>query len=103
MKTFSVLSVTVALTLLGAVPGAHAASFKSCGTVNSVPGGPAKYSVKGVTCKKARKILKRANFTLCFDNTIPNWEKVFTDVPGGRMLTLKNGAKAIKTNGCVDR
>jgi hypothetical protein len=41
---------------------------------------------------------------LCFDNQIPGWKKEWRALPGGgRALTLKKGAKAIKTNACSPR
>jgi hypothetical protein len=39
--------------------------------------------------------------THCFDNQIPGWKKEWRALPnGGRALTLKKRAEAIKTNAC---
>jgi hypothetical protein len=41
---------------------------------------------------------------LCFDNPIPGWRKEWQVLPnGGKALTLKKRAKAIKTNACSPR
>jgi hypothetical protein len=49
-------------------------------------------------------VLRTASMTLCFDNQIPGWTKAWRALPGGgRALTLKKGAKAIKTDACSPR
>jgi hypothetical protein len=100
MKTF--LAVLLALTPAAAIsaPSAEAASFKPCGSFQ-VYGGKANYQAKGVSCRAAKKVLRDASMTLCFDNQIPGWKKEWRGLPnGGKALTLKKGAKAIKTNAC---
>jgi hypothetical protein len=84
-----------------AAPSAGAATFKSCGSL-TIPGtGKATYKAKGLKCAAAKKVLQNAGLGLCFDNAIPGWKKEWRALPsGGRELTLKQGAKAIRTNAC---
>jgi hypothetical protein len=101
MKTSFLVLLALASTLALCAPAAHAASFKSCGSFKLDGGGRAKYQAKGVACRKAKKVLRDASLTLCFDNQIPGWKKQWRALPnGGKALTLKKGAKAIKTNAC---
>ena len=94
----AVLALTVALAL--PAPG-QAASFKSCGTFQAAGTGKARYQAKGMSCRAAKRVLRGAGMTLCFDNAIPGWRKEWRALPsGGRALTLKKGDKAIKTNAC---
>jgi len=82
-------------------PSAEATSFKPCGSFKVYGGGKANYQAKGVSCRAAKKVLVGASMTLSFDNQIPGWKKEWRALPGGgRALTLKQGAKAIKTNAC---
>ena len=101
MKTSFLSLLAIASILALSAPAAHAASFKSCGTFKVYGAGKAKYQAKGVSCRAAKKVLRGASLTLCFDNQIPGWKKQWRALPnGGRALTLKKGAKAIKTNAC---
>jgi hypothetical protein len=103
MKT-SLAIVLVAALAVGIAGPAQAATYKRCGSVTLEGTGKAKYQAKGVTCTKARKVLRGAGLTLCFDNQITGWTKVWRALPdGGRALTLKRGAKGIKTNACSPR
>jgi hypothetical protein len=100
MKTSFALLLALASAATISAPSAEAASFKACGSFQ-VYGGKAKYQAKGVSCRAAKKVLRDASGTLCFDNQIPGWKKEWRALPsGGRALTLKKGAKAIKTNAC---
>ena len=101
MKTsFALLLALVSAAVISA-PSAEAATFKPCGSFQVYGGGKAKYQVKVVTCRAAKRVLVGASMTLCFDNQVPGWTKVWRALPGGgRALTLKKGAKAIKTNAC---
>ena len=100
MKTTFVLLLVLAAAALSA-PGAEAASFKSCGSVQIDSVGKAGVRAKVVSCKAARKVIRDAGITLCFDNQIPGWTKEWRPLAnGGKALTLKKGAKAIKTNAC---
>jgi hypothetical protein len=101
-------SLALLLALLSAAamsaPGAAAAEFKPCGSFPVYGGGKAKFQAKGVTCRNAKKVLQDASLTLCFDNVIPGWRKEWRALPnGGKALTLKKRAKAIKTNACSPR
>ena len=54
-----------------------------------------------MSCNAAKKVLRDAGITLCFDNQIPGWTKQWRALPdGGTALMLTKGAKAIKTNAC---
>ena len=54
-----------------------------------------------MSCRAAKKVLRDAGITLCFDNQIPGWKKEWRALPnGGTALMLTKGAKAIKTNAC---
>jgi hypothetical protein len=104
MKTSFALLLAVASIAAIPAPGAEAAAFKPCGSFKVSGGGKAKYQSKGVSCRAAKKVLVGASMTLCFDNQIPSWRKEWRALPtGGRALTLKKGAKAIKTNACSPR
>ena len=82
-------------------PGAEAASFKRCGSFKIAGAGKAKYQAKGVSCRRAKQVLRGASLSLCFDNQIPGWKKEWRPLAnGGKALTLKRGAKAIKTDAC---
>ena len=101
LKSPVVLLLTMALSLAVSAPGADAASFKRCGTFPVYGGGKARYQAKGVSCRAAKKVLRSASLTLCFDNPIPGWKKQWRALPnGGRALTLTKGAKAIRTDAC---
>jgi hypothetical protein len=102
MKTAIALLLALASAAAFSAPGAEAAAFKSCGSVRIDGAGKATYRVKGgVSCRAAKKVLRDAAITLCFDNQIPGWEKQWRALPnGGKALTLTKGAKAIKTNAC---
>ena len=101
MKTSFALLLALASAVAIAAPTAEAASFKRCGSFQVDGGGKAKYQAKGVSCRAAKKVLRDASISLCFDNQIPGWKKEWRALPsGGRALTLKKGAKAIKTNAC---
>lgn len=94
-----VLLAAGAAVLLSAAP-AGAAAAKRCGTFAG-PVGKAKYSAKNVSCKAARKVLTQDAMGLCFDNQVPGWKKEWRPTSsGGRTLTLRKGAKVIKTNAC---
>ena len=100
------LAVLLAVAWVAAVsaPGAEAASFKRCGSLQIAGLGKAKYQAKGVTCRRAKKVLRDASISLCFDNQIPGWKKEWRPLAnGGKTLTLKKGAKAIRTNACSAR
>ena len=57
-----------------------------------------------MSCRRAKKVLRDASVTLCFDNQILGWKKEWRPLAGGgKALTLKSGAKAIKTNACSPR
>ena len=105
MKTSFLLLLAIASAVALCAPSiAHAAAFKSCGSFKVYGGGKAKYQAKGVSCRSAKKVLRGASLTLCFDNQIPGWKKEWRALPnGGKALTLKKGAKAIKTNACSPR
>jgi hypothetical protein len=104
MKTSFALLLALASAAAISAPSAEAASFKSCGSFQVDGGGKAKYQAKGVSCRAAKKVLRDASTSLCFDNPIPGWKKEWRALPsGGRALTLKKGAKAIKTNACSPR
>ena len=104
MKTSFLLLLAIASAVAFSGPVAEAASFKSCGSFTSSGTGKAKYQAKGVSCRRAKKVLRGAALTLCFDNQIPGWKKEWRALPnGGKALTLKKGAKAIKTNACSPR
>ena len=76
--------------------GAEAASLRSCGKYDGE-----RYQAKNLSCKAAKKVLAGAGLTLCFDNEIPGWRKVWKPLPsGGRALSLEKGAKVIKTSAC---
>lgn len=101
VKTSFALLLALSSAAAISVPSAEAASFKPCGSFQSYGGGKAKYQAKGVSCRAARKVLVDASLTLCFDNQIPGWKKEWRALPsGGKALTLKRGAKAIKTSAC---
>jgi hypothetical protein len=101
--SFSLLLVLASAAAISA-PSAEAASFKACGSFQVSGGARAKYQAKGVSCRAAKKVLRNASVSLCFDNQIPGWKKEWRALPdGGRALTLKKGAKAIKTNACSPR
>lgn len=98
--TFALLLVLAAAAALSA-PGAEAASFKSCGSVQIDSVGKARVRAKVVSCNAAKKVLRDAGITLCFDNQIPGWTKQWRALPdGGTALMLTKGAKAIKTDAC---
>ena len=96
------LAILLALALAVGIAGpAPAATYKRCGSVTIEGTGKAKVQAKGVTCTKAKRVLRGAGMTLCFDNQITGWTKVWRALPdGGRALMLKRGAKGIKTNAC---
>ena len=101
MKTSFLLLLAIASALALSAPVAQAASFKACGSFKVDGVGKAKYKAKGVACRTAKKVLRDASITLCFDNQIPGWKKEWRALAnGGKALTLKKGAKAIKTNAC---
>ena len=101
MKTSIALLLALASAALISAPSAEAATFKSCGSFRVDGVGRATYKAKGVSCRSAKKVLRDASITLCFDNQIPGWTKEWRALPnGGKALTLKKGAKAIKTNAC---
>jgi len=101
MKTSCALLLALVAAAAISAPSAEAASFKSCGSFQVSGGARAKYQVKGVSCRAAKKVLRNASMSLCFDNQIPGWKKEWRALSnGGRALTLKKGAKAIKTNAC---
>lgn len=101
-KTVALLFV-LALTAAGGSP-AEAASFKRCGSFTHYAGVKAQYQAKNISCRAAKKVLRNAGMTLCFDNQIRGWKKVWRGLPnGGKALTLTRGAKAIKTNACSPR
>lgn len=57
-----------------------------------------------MSCRAAKKVLRDASLSLCFDNQIPGWTKEWRALPsGGKAVTLKKGAKAIKTTACSPR
>ncbi len=98
--SFALLLALVSAAAISA-PSAEAAAFKPCGSFQVYGGGKAKYQAKGVSCRAAKKVLRNASISLCFDNQIPGWKKEWRALPsGGRALTLKKGAKAIRTNAC---
>ena len=100
------LAILLAVASAAAIsaPGAEAASFKRCGSLQIAGVGKAKYQAKGVTCRRAKKVLRDASISLCFDNQIPGWKKEWRPLAnGGKTLTLKKGAKAIRTNACSPR
>lgn len=104
MKTSFLLVLAIASAVALSAPAAEAASLRSCGSFKLYGGGKAKYQAKGVSCRAAKKVLRGASLTLCFDNQIPGWKKEWRALPnGGKALTLKKGAKAIKTNACSPR
>jgi hypothetical protein len=104
MKCSLALLLALATAAAFSAPGAQAASFKRCGSLQIAGLGKAKYQAKGVSCRRAKKVLRDASVTLCFDNQIPGWKKEWRPLAnGGRALTLKKGAKAIKTNACSPR
>jgi len=104
MKRSLAVLLAVASAAAISAPGAEAASFKRCGTFQTAGTGKATYQAKGVSCRRAKKVLRNASMTLCFDNQIPGWKKEWRGLTnGGKALTLKNGAKAIKTNACSPR
>jgi hypothetical protein len=104
MKTSFLVLLVIASSLTIAAPAASAASFKSCGSFKMDGGGKAKYQAKGISCRKAKSVLRGAGMTLCFDNQISGWKKQWRALPnGGKALTLKKSAKAIKTNACSPR
>jgi hypothetical protein len=104
MKTSFALLLALASAAAISAPGAAAASFKPCGTFQVYGAEKANYQAKGVTCRAAKTVLRDASMSLCFDNQIPGWKKEWRALPsGGRALTLKKGAKAIKTNACSPR
>lgn len=96
------LALVLALALAASIAGpAQAATYKRCGSVSLEYMGKSKYQAKGVSCAKAKTVLRGAGMTLCFDNQITGWTKVWRALPdGGKALTLKKGAKGIKTNAC---
>lgn len=101
MKTSFALLLALASAAAISAPSAEAVSFKPCGVFQVYGGGKAKYQAKGVSCRAAKKVLRNASVSLCFDNQIPGWKKEWRALPsGGTALTLKKGAKAIKTNAC---
>ncbi len=102
MKTAFALLLALTSVAAFSAPGAEGAAFKSCGSVKIDDVGKATYRVKGgVSCRAAKKVLRDAAITLCFDNQIPGWKKEWRGLPnGGTALTLTKGAKAIKTNAC---
>jgi hypothetical protein len=102
MRTLCAILLTLATAAAIFAPSAGAASFKPCGSVQLDGTGKAKYRAKGVSCRAAKKVLRDASLSLCFDNQIPGWKKEWRAGPGGTKtgLTLKKGAKAIKTNAC---
>lgn len=101
MRTLCALLLTLATAAAIFAPSAGAASFKPCGSFQVYGGGKAKYQAKGVACRAAKKVLRDASISLCFDNQIPGWKKEWRALPsGGKALTLKKGSKAIKTNAC---
>ena len=102
MRMLLRLVLIAASVSLAAAPAAGAGSFKSCGKLK-IDGSNAGYSVKGISCRSAKKVLARAGYSLCFDNRIKGWTKVWTPVAGGRALSLKSGAKVIKTKACSPR
>lgn len=103
MRTLRALVLSLAAAAALSAPSAHAASFEPCGTFK-IYGSKAKYQAKGVSCRAAKKVLVGASMTLCFDNQIAGWRKEWRALPnGGKALTLKKGAKAIKTNACSPR
>ena len=104
MKTSVALLLALASAATISAPSAAAASFEPCGSFQVYGGGKAKYQAKGVSCSAAKKVLRDASLSLCFDNQIPGWKKEWRALPGGgKALTLKKGAKAIKTNACSPR
>jgi hypothetical protein len=104
MKTSFALLLALASAAAISAPSAEAASFKPCGSFQVYGGGKAKYQAKGVSCRAAKKVLRDASMSLCFDNQIPGWRKEWRALPsGGKALTLKKAAKAIKTNACSPR
>ena len=104
MKTSFALLLAVASALAIAAPSAEAASFKRCGSFQVDGVGKATYQAKGVSCRAAKKVLREASISLCFDNQIPGWKKEWRALSnGGKALTLTKGAKAIKTNACSPR
>jgi hypothetical protein len=104
MKHSLLCLLAIAAAALLSVPDAGAASFKRCGSFAGYGGAKASYQAKGVTCRAAKKVLRTAGLTLCFDNQIPGWTKKWRALPnGGKALTLTKGAKAIKTNACSPR
>ena len=104
MKRSLALLLAVASAAAISAPGAEAASFKRCGTFQTAGTGKATYQAKGVSCRRAKKVLRDASVTLCFDNPIPGWKKEWRPLAnGGKAVTLKRGAKAIKANACSPR
>ena len=104
MRRSLAVLLAVASTAAISAPGAEAASFKRCGSLQIAGVGKAKYQAKGVTCRRAKKVLRDASISLCFDNQIPGWKKEWRPLAnGGKALTLKKGAKAIRTNACSPR
>ena len=104
MKTSLAVLLAVASAVAVAAPSAEAASFKRCGSFQVDGGGKATYRAKGVSCRAAKKVLREAGMTLCFDNQITGWKKEWRALPsGGKALMLTKGAKAIKTNACSPR
>lgn len=98
----ALLVLAAAAALLAAPSAAGAASFKRCGTLKIQYLGTAKYAAKGVSCRAAKKVLRTASTSLCFDNRIPGWKKEWHRLPDGRRaLMLTKGAKAIKTDACA--
>lgn len=88
----------------GCGDGHGRSSFKRCGSVQIDGTGKAKYRAKGVSCRRAKQVLRGASLGLCFDNQIPGWKREWRPLAsGGRALTLKRGAKAIKTDACSPR
>jgi hypothetical protein len=101
MKTSLALLLALVAAAALSAPSAVAAEFKPCGSFEVYGGDRAKFQVKGVKCRTARKVLTDASLALCFDNVIPGWRKEWRALPnGGKALTLKKRAKAIKTNAC---
>ena len=96
--------LAVAATFPGVSSSAASTSFKRCAPVKVQLGiGVATVSQRNTSCVFARDFVRRnPDQGICDSGTttVRGWRKTYTNVGESSTLTLRKGAKAIRTNAC---
>jgi hypothetical protein len=98
------VAAVLASATLAFPPAAAAAGYTRCGTVPTEHLiGQASVLAKNVTCKFARKFVRRHDSALCDSRTdhIGRWKKRYGGEGEATITTLIRGNRRIRTNACA--